>query len=167
MQWYSPSPFNAPRLYTSSILQHPQATRTGLLGLTSSLCLVSYAVHIEAFSILSGENTFQAHPSSLTVSVFTVDHDRPVSSLRCISHVSKWHVRVRLDCDSYYEPAAIAHDDRKLAIFIDYTQSIIQRRPNTAESRVPTIRRSGVAYNLRHPVGTQGRLIPRQLYAGL
>lgn len=51
-------------------------------------------------------------------------------------------------------------DDRNPTIFIDYTQSVIQRRLNTAESNLPPIRRSGVAYTyLRHPVGTWDRLI--------
>lgn len=78
------------------------------LGLTSSLCLLSRAVHAEAISILYGENIFQAYPTFLTASVFAMDPERPVSSLRCISHIRKWHVRVRLDCDPYYKPAIIA-----------------------------------------------------------
>ncbi|KAL8696296.1 MAG: hypothetical protein Q9224_002870 [Gallowayella concinna] len=37
-----------------------------------------------------------------------MDPSRPVISQRCVSQIRKWHVRVRLDCDPYYEAEVVA-----------------------------------------------------------
>ena len=78
------------------------------LGLSPSICLVSRTLHAESISILYGENTFQAHPTFLTNAAFAIDPERPVVSCRCVSQIRRWHIRARLDCDSFYEPELVA-----------------------------------------------------------
>ncbi|KAL8829982.1 MAG: hypothetical protein Q9170_005939 [Blastenia crenularia] len=78
------------------------------LDLSPNVCLVSHAVYDESSSILYGENTFQAHPTFLTCSVFAIDPRKRIDSSRCISKIHKWHVRARLDCDPYHSPEVIS-----------------------------------------------------------
>ncbi|KAL9603044.1 MAG: hypothetical protein Q9219_001408 [cf. Caloplaca sp. 3 TL-2023] len=105
--------------YSSHNLKPPKPVS---LGLSPNICLVSRVLYAESSSILYGENTFQAHPTFLANAAFAIDPERAIVSARCISMVRKWHIRVRLDCDSYYEPEDIARmfvgaEDLEIEVF--------------------------------------------------
>lgn len=77
------------------------------LKLQPHILLTSWRTYNEGLSILYGENTFQAHPSYLTSMLFAMDPARLVTSIFCIEMIRRFHIRVRLDCDPYYEPEAV------------------------------------------------------------
>ena len=74
------------------------------LSLSPDILLASKRAYADAIHILYGENTFQAHPQYLASSVFAIDPTRLVTAVHCIKLIKRWHVRVRLDCDLYYQP---------------------------------------------------------------
>ncbi|KAL8869041.1 MAG: hypothetical protein Q9174_004569 [Haloplaca sp. 1 TL-2023] len=78
-----------------------------LLGLTPAICRVSRAVHAEAIAILYSKNVFQAHPTFLATWPFAMDHQRPVLSGQCASQIKRWHVRIRVDVDPFYQAADV------------------------------------------------------------
>jgi hypothetical protein len=75
------------------------------LRLCPNILLTSWRTHHEGLSILYGENTFQAHPSYLTSMLFAMDPSRPV--IFCAAMIRRFHIRVRLDCDPYYDAEAV------------------------------------------------------------
>jgi len=80
------------------------------LGIHPALLSTCAQVHVEACSILYGENRFQAHPSLLTGMTFALDAARPITSARAISQIRRYHLRVRLDCDPYYSSDALVRE---------------------------------------------------------
>ena len=78
------------------------------LGLSPAILATSSQLHTESLPILYGANTFQAHPQLLTNSIFALDPTRRITAAHCIRLIKRWHVRVRLDCDPYYSPGAVA-----------------------------------------------------------
>ncbi|KAK4695800.1 hypothetical protein P7C71_g2008, partial [Lecanoromycetidae sp. Uapishka_2] len=72
------------------------------LGLSPGVLLASWRTYYEGLSILYGENTFQAHPSYLTSIVFAMEPTLTVAPHH-VSMVRRFHIRVRLDCDTYYD----------------------------------------------------------------
>ena len=61
----------------------------------------------EGTSILYGENVFQAHPTFLTEAVWAMDPRWLVGPRHLVNRIRRFHIRVRLDCDTYFEPNAI------------------------------------------------------------
>ncbi|KAI4192445.1 MAG: hypothetical protein LQ350_008649 [Teloschistes chrysophthalmus] len=98
--------------YSCNDLRAPQPFR---LDIHPNISLASRALHAEANAILYGENTFQAHPTYLTSRAFAMNPHQPVLSSHCISHIKKWHVRVRLDVDPYYSSAEVAQTFSNMA----------------------------------------------------
>lgn len=77
------------------------------LQLCPNILLTSWRTYYEGLSILYGENTFQAHPSYLTSMLFAIDPSRTITASFCKELISRFHIRVRLDCDPYYEAEAV------------------------------------------------------------
>lgn len=93
-------------IYTTSahILTPPRSTLLRLLPLI--LC-TSKQLHTEGLPILYGQNTFQAHPTLLKQAVFALEPSRTVTASYCVTLITHWHVRVRLDCDPFYSPGDV------------------------------------------------------------
>ena len=81
-----------------ALLHPPNPTS---LNLSTNILLTDRATYNEGRTILYGENTFQAHPMLLTRTVFALCVHRPVQQ-SCVSHVRRFHIRVRLDSDPFY-----------------------------------------------------------------
>jgi len=77
------------------------------LNLHPNILLVSKRIYFEGYPVLYQENTFQAHPQILKLSVFAIDPARTINAAHCIALIRRWHVRVRLDCDPYYKPETV------------------------------------------------------------
>ncbi|CAF9928698.1 MAG: hypothetical protein ALECFALPRED_004116 [Alectoria fallacina] len=73
-----------------------------MMNLSPNILLASKRTHAEGLTILYGENLFQAHPSYLASMLFALDPSRTVNSSICHSLIRRFHIRVRLDCDSFY-----------------------------------------------------------------
>lgn len=93
-------------IYTTSahILTPPRPTSLGISPLILCTCKQLYE---EGLPFLYSRNTFQAHPTLLKQSVFALEPSRRVIALRCLKLITRWHVRVRLDCDPFYSPADV------------------------------------------------------------
>lgn len=72
------------------------------MNLSPNILLASKRTRAEGLTILYGENLFQAHPSYLASMLFALDPSRTVNSPICLSLIRRFHVRVRLDCDTFY-----------------------------------------------------------------
>jgi len=77
------------------------------LHLCPNILVTSWRTYYEGLSILYGENTFQAHPSYLTSMLFAMDPSRTVTASFCVDMIRRFHIRVRLDCDPFYEAEAV------------------------------------------------------------
>lgn len=73
------------------------------MDLSPNILLASKRTHAEGLAILYGENIFQAHPSYLASILFALDPARTVNSSACLGLIRRFHVRVRLDCDTFYK----------------------------------------------------------------
>jgi len=89
-------------------VNHLAPPRPTSLEICPNTLLTCWQVYNESLSFLYGENTFQAHPSYLTAVLFAMDPTRLVTAPFCVEMVRRFHIRVRLDCDPYYHPAAVA-----------------------------------------------------------
>lgn len=89
---------------SSTSLGPPSPT---LLHLRPHILLVCKCIYKEGSSILYGENTFQAHPTFLTSSTFALDPYRPIGFAHLVTQIRRFHIRVRLDCDPFYQPEAV------------------------------------------------------------
>jgi hypothetical protein len=66
------------------------------------LLILSRATYDEASQILYGENTFIAHPSLLSSMPRLRHYYDTISSPRLTSMIKKFHLRMRLDCDTNF-----------------------------------------------------------------
>ncbi|KAL6721629.1 hypothetical protein ACLMJK_000733 [Lecanora helva] len=73
-----------------------------------NILLTSRRIYNEGFSFLYSENTFQAHPSYLTSILFAIDPTRTVTAPLCMAMIRRFHIRVRLDCDPFYDIEDVA-----------------------------------------------------------
>ncbi len=96
---------STPIYMTSAHILTPQ--QHTLLGLSPLIICTCKQLYEESLPILYGKNTFQAHPTLLKQTVFALDPTRRVTAPYCIRLITRWHVRVRLDCDPFYSPADV------------------------------------------------------------
>lgn len=73
------------------------------MNLSPNVLLACKRTYAEGLPILYSENTFQAHPSYLASVLFALDPARTVTSVLCLNLIRRFHVRVRLDCDTFYK----------------------------------------------------------------
>lgn len=85
-------------------LLHPPTPTS--LNVYPAVLLANRAIYNEGRTILYGENVFQAHPMLLLDTVFALSVHRPVLQ-NCVSHIRRFHIRVRLDSDPYYSPQQV------------------------------------------------------------
>lgn len=96
-------------IYKELLLIHPHSTRR-ILGdrpIYPQILIVCRKVHKEASQILYGENTFLAHHSLLAGMPRLRLYYDAVIDQRLIAQISRYHIRVRLDCDPQYSAAKV------------------------------------------------------------
>lgn len=79
--------------------QYPQP-KTTICPLILAVCK---QIHQEASAILYGENVFIANESLLTDMPRLRKWFKPIHYARCIALISRYHVYIRLDCDSRFK----------------------------------------------------------------
>lgn len=73
-----------------------------------SILRVNRRINREAVPILYSHNTFIAHPTLLTSFPSLRKWYPPVREPSVLSHIRRFHLRVRLDCDPQYDADAVA-----------------------------------------------------------
>lgn len=100
------------QIYTSLLIL-PSISQPRPLGdppLYPQILSTCRKIHLEASQILYGSNTFLAHPQLLSSMPRLRLYCDTISSSSLISMISKYHIRIRLDCDPNFtrEKAEIA-----------------------------------------------------------
>ncbi len=90
-------------IYRFSALKPPIPVTLKLQPNVLQACRLIYS---EGWTILYGENVFQAHHMLLRGAVFAVDPDQLIS-LKCTEMVRRFHIRVRADIDAFYLPSQV------------------------------------------------------------
>ncbi|KAI9816745.1 MAG: hypothetical protein M1827_001390 [Pycnora praestabilis] len=96
------------KIYLLLLTCPPGRGRTAIGTLNPSILSTNSQIWTEAQGILYGDNVFTAHPSLLNSMPHLLHTSKPILSHRVIQQIQRYRLRMRLDCDPFYDAEALA-----------------------------------------------------------